>query len=153
MTAYLIIHKEIRHCHNLDLSIRLLTVVKNKALHYGEPFSEIIFEQQSNDDYKNFPLVQQFCSSVSAGKTVPDAWKIAVEQLSKYIEFGECESLIRYGEEMCRCNREEISEISTNVIYELQEFRKTAIEKRNIKSKSTAAVTISSGIVIVLMFA
>lgn len=151
--AYLIIHKEIKHCQNLDFILRLINAVKNKAIHYGMPFAEIISELQNNDDFAKSVLIQKFCSSLSEGKTVPEAWKIAVDQFSKYIESHECDTLIRYGEEMCRCNKDEISELSANILYELQEYRNIAVEKRNMKSKSTAAVTISSGIVIVLMFA
>lgn len=150
--AFLIIHKEINHCKNLDNVIRLINIIKNKSLYYGIPFCEIISELKNNRNFEKSELIDKFCSNISDGYSVPEAWKSAVKSSSAYFETYECDTIIRYGEELCQCNMEEISEISDNAISELQEFRKTAIEKRNIKSKSTAAVTISSGLIIILMF-
>lgn len=150
--AFLIIHKEIKHCQNLDDIIRLINIIKNKSMYYGTPLNEIICDLRNNKYFEKSALIDRFCNYISFGYSVPEAWKNAVKNNSDYLEKYECDTIIRFGEEICQCNMEEISEISDNVISELQEFRKTAIEKRNIKSKSTAAVTISAGLMIVLIF-
>ena len=147
------IHKETQHCRNIENVIRMITEIKSRSVFYSKPFSEIMLELNINKNYENFPIVSLFCRCISGGVSVPAAWTEAVEKNSKYFSADESVLLKRFGEEMCKCNKEEISEIADNMICEFQRFLQLATERRNIKSKSTAAVTISAGLMIVLMFA
>lgn len=150
--AYLIIRKEIRHCKSLDSVLRLITAVKNKATFYSAPFAEIIVQLQNNEDYYKIKLFDIFSDNLHSGMIVPDAWHNAI--ISSYTDMDENERdvLIRFGKEMCSCSRDEIAEIADHAISEINELRNAAIEKRNSKSKSTAAVTVSFGLMIVLIF-
>ena len=150
--AYLIVLKEIRHCTAINTVIRILTAVKNKALFYDKPFSEIIFDLSMDIENKKVPLLQKFCECIDNGKEIPEAWKEAVLSMSDVLDFSECQLLIRYGREMFCCNKEELLETSTSVVDELNECRKKAVQKKNTQSKSVAAIAVSTGIVFVLMF-
>lgn len=147
------ISKETLHCRNIENAIRMISDIKSRSVFYSTPFSEIMLELNNNRNYEKFPLVNLFCKYIANGIPVPEAWADAVEKNSKYFLSEESSLLTRFGEEMCRCNREEISEISDNIISEFQRFLQIATEKRTVKSKSTAAVTISAGLMIVLVFA
>ena len=151
--AYLIIRKEIIHCKSLDTVLRLITEVKNKAIFYSEPFSDIIVQLQNNDDFYKFKLFDVFSENLSSGMAAPDAWHDAIISADMEIEKNECDILIRFGKDMCSCSRGEITEISERAIFEINELREAAVEKRNHKSKSTAVVTVSMGLMIVLIFA
>lgn len=151
--AYLVIHKEIKHCKELENVIRLITVIKNKAMFYNAPFSEIIDEINKQNEFPKMRFIMQFSEIISEGLSVPEAWQTAVNKSELNLEMYECDTLIRFGREMCNCNKDEITVVADSAIGELREFSKTATEKRNMKSKSTAAITISMGIMIVLMFA
>lgn len=151
--AYYIIQKEIRHCKMLDLAIRLIGTVSSKALYYDQPFADIMFDIKNEDSYKNFPFICKFCSFINDGYSVPDAWKNASLSMSGELNSEEYGMLIQYGEEMCSCNKEDIPDISARVLSEFKEYRQNAVEKRNLRSRSTAAVTVSVGAVFVLMFA
>lgn len=150
--AYLIIRKEIRHCKSLDSALRLIVAVKNKAMFYSSPFAEIITQLQKNDDFNKLKLFEKFSENLTLGIPVPEAWSNAVHNADMALEENELDVLIRFGKEMCSCSRADITEISENAIFELQELRTTAIKTRNTKSKSTAAVTVSAGIMLVLIF-
>lgn len=150
--AYLIVKKEIRHCKSLDVTLRLITEVKNKASFYSAPFAEIIIQLQRNRDFYKFKLFDLFAENLSSGMVVPDAWQNAVLSTDMEIDEKESDILIRFGKDMCSCSRAEITEISDRAIFEINELRNSAIEKRNRKSKSTAAVTVSMGLMIVLIF-
>ena len=151
--AYLIVLKEISHCTAINIIIRILTAVKNQALFYDKPFSEIIFDLSKDVENKKVPLLQKFCECIDNGKEIPEAWKEAVLSMRDVLDFYECQILIRYGAEMFCCSKEEILETSTSVVEELNECRKKAIQKKNTQSKSVAAITVTSGIIFVLMFA
>lgn len=151
--AYFIISKEIRHCAAIDVMIRLLTAVKNKALLYDKPFADILSELENDAENKKIPLLKKFCDCIDGGKEIPEAWNDAVLCMNGLLDSYECQILTRYGAEMCRCNKEEIAEISASVIDELTQCRKKAVQKKNSQSKSVAAITVSSGIIFVLMFA
>lgn len=131
----------------------MINDIKNKSLYYAKPFSEIMYELRDNKNYERFILINTFCNNIAAGYPVPEAWGNAVEYNSKYFTADECHQLKCFGEELCSCNREEIPEISDNLINEFHQFRQIATDRRNLKSKSTAAVTISAGLMIVLVFA
>ncbi len=150
-TAYFIIRKEIRRCERLDITLRLITAVKNKAMFYSEPFAEIIIQLQNIDNFHKLSFFNVFSENISSGMVVPDAWKNAI---CSSLEFDEVERnvLINFGTDMCSCSRAEITEISEQAIFEISELKKSAIEKRNCKSKATAAVTISMGLMVVLIF-
>ena len=151
--VYFMISKEIQHCRNIENAIRMIADIKSRSVFYSRPFSEIILELNNNKNYEKFTLIKVFCKYISEGISVPVAGGDSVEKNSKYFSAEECCLLTRFGEEMCRCNREEIAAISDNVIDEFQRFLQIATDRRNMKSKSTAAVTISAGLMIVLMFA
>lgn len=150
--AYLIIRKEIRHCRSLDSILRLITAVKNKAMFYSAPFSEIIVQLHNNNDFYKFKLLDIFIKNLSSGMVVPDAWHNAILRSDMEIDENERDILIHFGKEMCSCSKAEITEISDLAILEISELRGLAIEKRNSKSKSTAAVAVSMGLMIVLIF-
>lgn len=150
--AYLIIRKEIRHCKSLDSALRLIFAVKNKAMFYSSPFAEIIIKLQKNDDFDKLNIFDIFSENLASGLVVPEAWSSSVHRSNFVLEESELDVLIQFGKEMCSCSRAAITEISDNAISELQELKRNAIEKRNTKSKSTAAVTVSAGLMLVLIF-
>lgn len=150
--AYLIIRKEIKHCKSLDSALRLISAVKNKALFYSSPFAEIIIQLQKKEDFNKLNLFDIFSENLALGMGVPEAWSSSIHRSNLVLEENELDALVHFGKEMCSCSRAAITEISDNAILELQELRKTAIEKRNTKSKSTAAVTVSVGLMLVLIF-
>lgn len=149
--AYLIIRKEIRRCRGIDSVLRLIMTVKNKAIFYNAPFSEIIINLRNNDEFQKIRLFDVFSDNLQSGMTVPDAWNDAVSRTFYDIDKNERDVLIRFGKEMCCCSRNEISEISARAISEIEELKNTAIEQRNIKSKSTGAVIVSFGLMIILI--
>ncbi|MBO5935776.1 MAG: stage III sporulation protein AB [Clostridia bacterium] len=150
--AYLIIRKEIKRCKGIDLILRLILSVKNRAMFYNIPFSEIIMQLKTNDEFYKTGLCDVFTDRLQAGMNVPDAWKDTVVSVFPDIGKNECDILIRFGTEMCCCNKDEIQEISDRVVSEIEELRDFAIEQKNIKSKSTGAVIVSFGLMIVLVF-
>ena len=151
--AYLVVLQEIRHCAAINIMIRLLTAIKNNALFYDKPFSDIISELAKDPENKDVPLLQKFCESMDNGTDIPESWAQAVLCMNDVLDSYECQILLRYGSDMCRCSKEELSDISASVIDELNECRKKAVQKKNTQSKSVAAITVSSGIIFVLMFA
>lgn len=150
--AYLTIRKEIKHCKHLSLILRFIASVKNCALFYNAPFAEIINQLKNDDNFNKFDFFDYFSENLSSGMSVPDAWRDAIINADIEIDDKERDILIRFGTDMCRCNKVEINEISDQIISEISELRNEAVEKRNTKSKSTAAVTVSTGILIVLIF-
>lgn len=149
--AYLIIRKEIRRCRWLDSVLRLILAVKNKAIFYNAPFSEIIINLRNNDEFYKIRIFDVFSDNLQSGMTVPDAWNDAVSRIYSDIDKNERDILIRFGNDMCCCSRNEIPEISARAISEIEELKNIAIEQRNIKSKSTCAVIVSFGLMIVLI--
>lgn len=152
--AYFIIRKEIKHCRRLDDAIDIVNTVKNRALYYSEPLTEIMHQLQKTDK----TLYKAFCGAyfdnIDSDQSVPDAWETAVKStFDKDFEIYEQDVLIHFGKDLCGSNRNEIEKLTDNAIYALKEFRKTATDNKNNKSKSTAAVAVSAGIMIVLMFA
>lgn len=149
--AYLIIRKEIRRCKGIESILRLIISVKNKAIFYNAPFSEIIMQLRNNEDIHKISLFDIFSDNLQSGMTVPESWNDAVCRSYSDIDINEREILIRFGSEMCCCSRDEIPEISTRAISEIEELRNIAIEQRNIKSKSTGTIIVSFGLMIVLI--
>ena len=150
--AFLTIRKEITHCKHLNMSLNLITSIKNKAMFYNLPFAEIIMQLENEEDLNRFSLLYLFLQNLKSETTVPDAWKNAVVYSDLALEEQERNILIQFGKDMCSCSREQIQEISARAICELNELRNDADEKRKVKSKSTAAVVVSIGLMIVLVF-
>ncbi len=150
--AFILINRESRHCVMLDNSIRLINLVKNRALNYAEPLGEIVLSLSESEE----KFMKDFSSVFVAKKDLllnfPDIWKTAVnEYFGRYLEQYECDILIHFGEELCSCSRSDIKNICEAAEYSLSEFSKTAKHRRNTSAKSTAAVSVSVGVMIVLM--
>ena len=152
VVAILTIRKEIIHCKHLNMTLDLITAIKNKAMFYNLPFAEIIMQLEKEESFNRFSLLSLFLQNLKSGMTVPEAWKNANIHSDMSLEEYERNILMQFGKDMCCCSRDQIQEISDRVIYELNELRKIANEKRKIRSKSTATVVVSIGLMIVLVF-
>ncbi len=151
--AFVFIRKEIKHCSVLSEAIQIVEYIGIRAYHFNEPLSEILNAEHCNDKKYFGRLCVAFVNGMKS-EVVPDAWSNAVKQtFSGVLEDYECDVLIHFGEKLCRCSSYEIENIKSNAVSDLEELRKTALENKNTKSKSTAAVTVSAGVIIVLMFA
>lgn len=150
--AFLTIRKEIIHCKHLNMSLNLIAAIKNKAMFYNLPFAEIIMLLEKEDEFNRFSLLTLFLQKLKSGMAVPDAWKNADIYSDLVLEEQERNILMQFGKDMCSCSRDQIQEISDRALYELNELKHIADEKRKIKSKSTAAVVVSIGLMIVLVF-
>lgn len=150
--AFLTIRKEIIHCKHLNLGLNLIAAIKNKAMFYNLPFAEIIMQLENEEEFDRFLLLSHFLQNLKSGMAVPEAWKNAVIYSDLALEDRERNILIQFGKDMCSCSRDQIQEISDRALYELNELRHIADEKRKIRSKSTAAVVVSIGLMIVLVF-
>lgn len=151
--AYLVIHKEIKHCNELESAIKMISTIKNNALFYNSSFAEIISEIDKGSDFNYSDMFSKFFESLSEGSDVPNAWKKAVYESKMTLEIYERDILVFFGKDMCSCSKEEILHIADKAISDLQYFKTTAMDNRKRKSKSTAAITVSMGIMIILMFA
>ena len=134
-------------------AIQIVEYIGGRAIHLNEPLADILKAELCSDK-KYFRVLCSGFENAIKKDVVPDAWMFAVKQtfgdvLSDY----EADVLIHFGEKLCSCSNYEIENIKSSAISDLEEFRKTAVENKNTKSKSTAAITVSAGVIIVLMFA
>lgn len=150
--AFLTIRKEIIHCKHLNMILNLISAIKNKAMFYNIPFAEIVMQLQNEDAFRSYSLLYLFMQEMKSGMTVPEAWKNANIHSDLVLEDHERNILTQFGKDMCNCSRDQIQGISDRAICELIELRNSADEKRKVRSKSTAAVIISVGLMIVLVF-
>ncbi len=152
--AFLIIHKDICHCRMLSDSINLVEFISSRAIFSGQPISEILRNISFEDKTLQKRLSDNFSLEMLKGNTVPDAWKNAVlSSMGKQLHIYECDVIIHYGKDICNSNIDDIKRINSNVVSALTDFYNTAVENKNRKSKSTAAIAISIGAMIVLMLA
>lgn len=151
--AFVFIRKEIRHCAVLSEAIQITEYIGIRAFHFNEPLSEILKAENCEVNKYFGKLCVAFEKEIKSD-IVPVAWANAIKQIfSGVLEDYECDVLIHFGEKLCSCSSFEIENIKSNAVSDLEELRKTALENKNSKSKSTAAVTVSAGVIIVLMFA
>lgn len=150
--AFFIIKKEIKHCAVLEESIKLINLIKNRAMFYSEPLPDIVDGISANDNKYLKEFRYCFSENKDLPADIPERWKTAVELcFGQYLEAYECDILIHFGEELCACSRSEIEKIYDNAEQALYEFINTARQKRNTNAKSTAAISVSVGVMIVLM--
>lgn len=137
----------------LESADTLLFSVKNRALLFSEPLSDIISNLSGLENKKiaEFCLFYT-CNSDLPEKNAPEIWNLSVDAVyGKYLKPYECDILKHFSEKICCCNKDEINRIYTQAHNDLADFLTTAKEIRNTRTKSTAAITISSGLMIVLM--
>lgn len=151
--AYLIIKKEIRHCLDLEAAVKLVDYTKSKAEVYGMPFAEIIAETNGDKELERLRIGEIFVKKSFDKNDIAEVWKETVNEAPIQLEDYERDILIHFGERMCVCSKEEIRTVSENAIYSLNCFKETAVENRNKRSKSIAAICVSLGTIIILMFA
>lgn len=151
--AFLVIRREVLHCKELETSLKLIDYIKNKAMVYSMPFSDIINGLCCERELRSLCLTEKFSYKIAETNNVPQVWKETIEEASIHLEEYEKDVLINFGVSMCSCSKEEISNLAENASYSLKCFRDTAVENRNNRSKSMAAICVSLGIVIILMFA
>lgn len=152
--AFLIIYKDICHCRMLSESISLVEFISSRAIFSGAPISDILQSISFCDKQMQKQLSDNFMSDIQNGNTVPDAWENAVLSVTgKQLHVYECDVIIHYGKDMCSSNADDIKRINSKAVSALTDFYNTAVENKNRKSKSTAAIAISVGAMIVLMLA
>lgn len=152
--AFLINHKDICHCRMLAESISLVEFISSRAIFSGESISDILQSISFCDKQMQKQLSDNFVSEIQNGNTVPDAWENAVlSVIGKQLNIYESDVIIHYGKDMCSSNADDIKRINSKAVSALTDFYNTAIENKNRKSKSTAAIAISVGAMIVLMLA
>lgn len=137
----------------LENADALIFSVKNRAMHFSEPLSDIIRNLSVTDNKK----IADFCSVFTSisdlpDKTAPEIWNLSVDMVfGKCLKPYECDVIKHFSEKICFCNKDDISRIYTQAHNDLNDFLTTAKEIRNTRTKSTAAISISSGLMIVLM--
>lgn len=152
--AFFFIRKEIRHCAVLAEAINIVEYISGRAEFFKEPLSDIMKTDvaQNKNSFEN--LCVCFGEELKNGITVPDAWLNTVRKtFDGIMEDYEQDILIDFGQNLCRCSSFEIENLKAKTVSDLNDLRKTAIENKNTKTKSMAAVTVSAGVIIVLMFA
>lgn len=152
--AITVILKEIMHCNMLKNADYFISQIKNRAMYLAEPLPDII----KNLSESNNKLISEFCLFFEAKSDLkkdvaPDIWKVSVDNFfGKHLYPYECDILKHFGENICSCNKEEINQIYTKAHNDLCDFLSTAEEVRKTRTRSTAAISISSGLMLVLMF-
>lgn len=151
--ALLVISKENRHCAMLKNADELMSVIKSRADYYSEPLSEILKNLASSDKKEISSFCNIFAFDTDLPESIaPEVWCNAVDKyFSRYLETYECDVIKHFGESICGCNRGEIGQIYNKAHNDITAFLDTANEKRCTNTKSTAAITVSVGIMIVLM--
>lgn len=137
----------------METALGLISYIRNKATVYNAPFCRIIEDLNEDREYRRFCLGEIFAENLAFGRDIPDAWRKALEESPMCLEAYEKDVLINFGEKLCYCNKEEIESIAENALYSLKCFMETAVENRNTRTKSTAAICVSLGTIIILMFA
>ena len=152
--ALFFIRKELKHCAGLDDAVRLVEYISGRAIHFGEPLSEILEIQNEDARKLIIRLRENFKEQLDNSCEIPDSWETAVNNtFCDVLEDYECDVLIHFGKNLCRCSHYEIEGLKRKAVSDLEDFRNTAIENKKTKTKSTAAITVSAGVIIVLMFA
>ncbi len=149
--AHFLIRKESIHCSQLDECILLVREIKSSAFMFSESFCDIILDFNNSSKFSSLDFMENFKSETEQGNTPPVAWKNAVLSSSCSLYQWERDSLIEYGNKMCCCSREEISEISDYVTEILNAYRQSAAEKKTKTTKTNAVCTVSAGVMIGLL--
>ncbi len=152
--AFLVIRKDICHCRMLSETISLVEFISSRAIFSGAPISDILRNVAFEDKPLQKQLTDEFFAEIRQGNAVPDAWKNAVlTAMGKQLHIYECDVIIQYGKDICNSSIDDIKRINSNAVSALMDFYNVAVENKNRKSKSTAAIAISIGAMIVLMLA
>ncbi len=142
---------ETRHCKDIDVALNLISVIKNKACVYNSSLAEIIADISMNKEFELFHFNDMFLNKLSNSESIPSLWENTISESDIHLAHYEKDILINYGKNLCECSRQDISSLYNKSFEDLTMFKNTAIENKNSKTKSTAAITISVGIIVVLM--
>ena len=151
--AGLIIFRENRHCSMLKNADELMLQIKNRALYYSEPLTDILRSISDCDNKHIRSFCADFISESDLHSTgAPDVWCSTVDKIyGRYLVQYECDVLKHFGENICRSSKNEIINCYNKAYSDITEFIKTADDKRRTNTKSSAAISISLGIMLVVM--
>ncbi len=151
MIVHTIIQNESRHSVDLDKTIETMILIKNNALHYSVSFQDIVktlsseMQDCSLDYFRKFLL---FLPDVPP----PQAWETAVLQSDAVLTKKEKKEVIAFGCGLCSCSREQIAELSEKCISTLESCRMQLYEGKEKRIKTATALSLSTGLIIVLIF-
>lgn len=152
IAAFLIIHREHMHCKYLDAALRLIQTVKNRAVFYQDSFQKSIGYCSASQEFHTLDFLKRFPELMVGGLTPPEAWEKVIQESGINLTVPEKDVLIHFGKDLCSCSREKIEEYSDQAAAMLEDFRTVATENRNKKSRTTGVITVSAGLIVVLMF-
>ncbi len=137
--------KELLHCKHLTETIQYLEHIKLQAEYYSDSFFSIIQRIDTND------ISLSFSKIVSSGVTPLTAWEIAVNDTKLILSAEEKQIIINFGNNICSSSVENLSNVATGHISELIKRREQLVNEREKKTKLSSALTLSIGLIIVLI--
>ena len=147
----MVILSENRHCRDIDVALKLISVIKNKASVYNYSLAEIIADISMNKEFEVIHFDDLFLKNLSNAENIPTLWENVISESDIHLAHYEKDVLINFGKNLCACSKQDILSLYDKSFEDLTTFKRTAIENKNSKTKSTAAITISIGIIVVLM--
>ena len=140
------------HYKNLETAGSLISHIRNTAVFYNNSFSSIISYLSETEEFAKSDYLELFISYINSGTAPPDAWRNAVKNSKMNYTSAEKDALMKFGTDMCSCSRERIDACGKEALDRFDEFKRKANEKREKKTKTTAVMTISAGMITALMF-
>lgn len=151
MIAYTVIRNERKHSDDLAETIENMILIKNNALHYSLPFQNIIKTLLSEKSDCTLDYMQKFMLFLP-DMSPPEAWRKAVIQSHTALTGREMKEVISFGCGLCSCSREQIAEHSEKCICMLESYRTQLNDGKEKRIKTATALSLSVGMIIVLVF-
>lgn len=152
ITAYFIIINEKLHCDNLVQVSRLITDIRTSALFYNLSFEQIIKHIYETEKYYSLDFIKLFSLINDCTLSVPEKWKSCVEKSDCKLYQWEKDVLIKLCDSLCSCSRNDIENYCNRALDDIDNFIGTAREKKEKTIKTKAVFTISTGVMIALLF-
>lgn len=149
--GFLIINNAKSRRDNLSRIIRFIEVVERNAEFLSYSFADIVCQCAEQGEFRKLDFLKIFEKEMQCNHSPPAAWRTAVSDSKMNLMTEEKTLLIRFGEDMCSCSREKIADCAGTAIAGIEEIKESAKENVSKKSKSYAALTVFSGILIVIL--
>lgn len=97
-------------------------------------------------------MLSDFTARVDKGEGIPEAWAKSVNDSGLYLLQPEKDVITRFCGDLCSCCSEKIGESTEIIKSNLREFIKQADTMRRERTKITSVLTVSAGLLTVLIF-
>lgn len=147
----MIIYNEKKHIDTLYQTGLLITDIKNYALFTNRSFENTVFLLKGSGKFDKLDFISVFCLSDN-NLSVPERWKSSVYNSSCKLYQWEKDVIIRLCNSLCVCTRENIEEYCEKALSDIESFICSAKEKKEKITKTRAVFTVSTGVMIALLF-